>query len=141
MSQPVYLIDASIYIFRAYFAIPDEWHSPDGHSVNALYGYTQFLLKFLQQTKPDRIAAAYDESLGSCFRNDIYPDYKSSRALPDEELAFQLSACRGLTELLGIMSPASERYEADDIIATLATQAQQQGESVAIVGASGSGSW
>lgn len=131
--QPVYLIDASIYIFRAYFSIPDEWFSPEGYSVNALHGYTQFLLKFLQRTRPERLAAAYDESLGSCFRNDIYPGYKESRALPDEELAFQLEACKRLTELLGIVSPASERYEADDIIASLATQYSAKGFPISIV--------
>ncbi|ARN75897.1 5'-3' exonuclease [Oceanicoccus sagamiensis] len=132
-SQPIYLIDASIYIFRAYFSLPDEWHSPEGYSVNALNGYTQFILKFLQQVKPEQIAIAYDESLGSCFRNDIYPGYKASRVLPDEELAFQLAACKALTELMGIASFASERYEADDIIASLAHAAQQRGENVTIV--------
>lgn len=133
MSQPVFLIDASIYIFRAYFAIPDEWYSPKGDSVNALYGYTSFLLRFLQNSRPKAIAAAYDESLGSCFRNSIYPEYKSSRALPDDALALQLEACKGLTEIFGIASLASERYEADDIIATLATEAQGRGEAVCVV--------
>ncbi len=132
-SKPIYLIDASIYIFRAYFAMPDEWFSPEGYSVNALNGYTQFLLKFLQQVKPEQIAIAYDESLGTCFRNDIYPEYKASRVLPDEELAFQLEACKALTEIMGIPTFASERYEADDIIATLAQTAQQRGEGVTIV--------
>ncbi len=131
--QPVYLIDASIYIFRAYFSIPDEWFSPEGYSVNALYGYTHFLLKFLQKVKPSQLAVAYDESLGSCFRNEIYPGYKSSRELPDEELAYQLAACKRLTEVMGIASPASERYEADDIIATFACMARQKGHDIAIL--------
>jgi 5'-3' exonuclease len=133
LSQTVYLVDASIYIFRAYFSIPDEWHSPDGHSVNALYGYTQFLLKFLHGAQPEKIAVAYDESLGRCFRNDIYPTYKTSRALPDEALAFQLSACKQLTEIIGLSSHASERYEADDIIATFAGRARKRGDKVIIV--------
>ncbi|MFA7554369.1 MAG: 5'-3' exonuclease H3TH domain-containing protein [Spongiibacteraceae bacterium] len=133
MAPTVYLIDASIYIFRAYFSIPDEWHSSEGRSVNVLYGYTQFLLKFLQAARPEHLAIAYDESLGACFRNEIYPGYKASRALPDAELAFQLSACKQLTERMGIASLASERYEADDIIATLASTAQQQGLPLAVV--------
>lgn len=132
-NQPLYLIDASIYIFRAYFSIPDQWFSPDGYSVNALYGYTQFLISFLRRTQPQQLAAAFDESLGSCFRNDIYPDYKSSRALPDEALAFQLEACKGLTEFFGVAALASERYEADDIIATLAQRARNEGRSVCVV--------
>ena len=133
MTQPIYLIDASIYIFRAWFAVPDEWYSPEGDSVNALYGYVHFIFKFLQQTKPRCVAAAYDESLGSCFRNEIYAEYKSSRELPDAALAFQLAACKAFTETMGIVSPASVRYEADDIIASLAARVQQQGGSVSIV--------
>ncbi|WP_339339199.1 5'-3' exonuclease H3TH domain-containing protein [uncultured Oceanicoccus sp.] len=133
LTQPLYLVDASIYIFRAYFSMPDDWFSPEGYSVNALTGYTQFLFKFLQQVKPEKIAIAYDESLGSCFRNEIYPDYKASRVLPDEALAFQLQACKALTEIMGIPTFASQRFEADDIIATLAQSAQQRGESVTIV--------
>lgn len=132
-SSTVYLIDASIYIFRAYFGIPDEWFSPKGYSVNAVYGYAQFILKFIQQSRPKYLAVAYDESLGSCFRNDIYPGYKASRALPDDELAYQLNACKELTQLLGISSPASMRYEADDIIATLAVAAQSEDHGLSIV--------
>jgi 5'-3' exonuclease len=129
----LYLIDASIYIFRAYFAMPGNWHTSDGYAVNALYGFSRFLLGLLDQKRPVHIAAAFDESLGSCFRNDIYPDYKASRALPDEALAFQLYACQSLTELLGIKSFASPRYEADDIIATLAHRAQKLNQPVMIV--------
>lgn len=133
MTDSVYLVDASIYIFRAYFGIPDEWHDPDGRPVNALFGYTQFLLKFLTAARPQRLAVAYDESLGSCFRNEIYPAYKNSRVLPDEMLAYQLKACKGLTEILGIPSFASDRYEADDIIATLAHKAQGDGQNIVVV--------
>jgi 5'-3' exonuclease len=129
----VHLIDASIYIFRAYFAIPNEWFCPRGLPVNALYGYTRFILQFLQQTKTQQIAVAYDESLGTCFRNDIYPEYKSSRVLPDDDLANQLAACKAFTELMGLCSIASERYEADDIIATLGAAVQKRGHAVAIV--------
>lgn len=118
--QPVYLLDASIYIFRSYFAMPDVWHNQQGYSLNAVHGYTLFLIKLLSELNPARIAAAFDESLGQCFRNDIYSAYKSSRALPDESLAFQLTACKRVTELLGIQCYAHKRYEADDLIATLA---------------------
>lgn len=131
--RPVYLIDASIYIFRSYFAIPNQWYSEDGYELNAVYGYTQFILRLLETAKPTKIAAAYDESLGSCFRNEIFPAYKSSRELPDESLAFQLQACKNLTQLMGIASPASSRYEADDIIATLSRTAREQGDFIAIV--------
>ncbi|TLM77574.1 5'-3' exonuclease [Microbulbifer harenosus] len=113
-----YLIDASVYIFRYYFALPPNWVSRSGYSTEAVYGFSNFLLDVLSRD-PGHIACAFDESLGNCFRNDIYPDYKSSRALPDEALAYQLAACREMAEALGIASFASERFEADDILATL----------------------
>ncbi|MEM8498826.1 MAG: 5'-3' exonuclease H3TH domain-containing protein [Pseudomonadota bacterium] len=131
--QPVFLLDASIYIFRSYFAMPDAWQNNQGYSLNAVYGYTLFLIKLLTDLKPARIGAAFDESLGQCFRNDIYPDYKSSRALPDDSLAFQLKACKRVTELLGIRCYAHKRYEADDLIATLAKASRPSGRPVHIL--------
>lgn len=114
----IYLVDASVYIFRYYFALPPNWESRSGYSTEAVYGFSSFLLDLLAHN-PGHIACAFDESLGSCFRNEIYPDYKCSRALPDEALAYQLAACREMAEALGIASFASERFEADDILATL----------------------
>jgi 5'-3' exonuclease len=125
MSYTAYLLDASIYIFRAYFSLPDKWHSPEGYSLNAVYGYGRFLLAFLSRHQPRYMAAAFDESLGTCFRNDIYPYYKSSRAYPDADLIFQLEACKALTELLGVTVYASQCYEADDILASWCHQTSQ----------------
>ena len=113
-----YLVDASVYIFRYYFALPPNWESRSGYATEAVYGFSNFLLDLLARG-PRRVACAFDESLGSCFRNEFYPDYKCSRALPDEALAYQLAACREMAEALGIASFASERFEADDILATL----------------------
>ncbi|WP_299940607.1 5'-3' exonuclease H3TH domain-containing protein [uncultured Microbulbifer sp.] len=113
-----YLIDAPIYIFRYYFALPPHWHSRSGYATEAVYGFTNLLLDLLAR-RPHHIACAFDESLGNCFRNALYPDYKCSRAMPDVALAFQLTACREMAETLGITSFSSERYEADDILATL----------------------
>ncbi len=84
-SSPAYLIDASIYIFRAWFSLPDRWHTAEGRPLNAVYGYTRFLLEFLEAQRPLHCVAAFDESLGSCFRNDIYPQYKASRELPAQK--------------------------------------------------------
>ncbi len=134
MSAPALLVDASIYIFRAYFSLPERWHSPEGHPLNAVYGYTSFLVELLAQLPEGAVlAAAFDESLGSCFRNDLYPRYKASRELPDEALAFQLNACRAVTEALGIPCLGGERYEADDYIATLAAQSRAAGRPVTVV--------
>ncbi len=128
-----YLVDASIYIFRAWFSLPDQWHSAEGWPLNAVYGYTRFLLEFLDARTPAHCAAAFDESLGTCFRNKIYPAYKASRELPDESLAFQLRTCREITEILGIPCYGGERFEADDYLATLARRYRERDIPVTIM--------
>ncbi len=128
-----YLIDASIYIFRYYFSLPDNWWTADGKPTAAVYGYSTWLLKVIRQRRPVKVAACFDESLQMCFRNDIYPEYKSSRALPDELLAFQLEACKHITELMGIPVYASERFEADDLLATLAKRCRDKGIPVCVI--------
>ena len=116
--DPIYLVDASIYIFRAYFSIPDTFMTRDGESINAVYGYTNFLLDLLD-VKPAYISVAFDESLTTCYRNEIYPAYKANRDLPDENLEFQIQKCQEITRLLGFHHLSLVDYEADDIIGTL----------------------
>ena len=130
---PACLIDASIYIFRYYFSLPDNWFSDEGYPTAAVYGYTSFLINLLAHQRPTLAAACYDESLGSCFRNELYPDYKSSRALPDEALAFQLNACREVGELLGVASFGSDTYEADDLLGSLARVLRRSRRPIAII--------
>jgi len=119
MTAKLYLIDAPIYVFRGYFSIPDTFKDSGGEAVNAVYGYTQFLLDLLLQTRPSAVSVAFDESLTTCFRNDIYPEYKANRDLPDENLKYQLQCCQRITELLGLHQLCLKNYEADDIIGTL----------------------
>lgn len=130
--QPLYLVDASIYIFRAWFSMPDSITNENGESINALYGYLLFIAKLLKEIRAKElslnelyIAFAFDESLQSCFRNKIFEGYKASRGLPDENLAFQLRLCKSLTQTLGLTCFASKRYEADDLIGSLVTQHRQ----------------
>jgi len=130
---PAYLIDASIYIFRYYFSLPDNWFSEDDLPTAAVYGYTTFLLQLIEQRQPTTISACYDESLNTCFRNTLYPDYKSSRELPDPALAFQLSSCKKVGELMGIKSFASTLYEADDLLGTLAATLRTEPAPIAIL--------
>ena len=133
-SSRAWLIDASVYIFRAWFSLPDRWHSPGGMPLNAVVGYAGFLHEILEHTSPDaHLIAAFDESLGSCFRNEIYAGYKASRELPDEALAFQLQACRELSERAGLPCFGGPRYEADDYLATLARLAREQGLAVSVL--------
>jgi len=120
--RKLYLIDASIYVFRAWFSLPDSILDNDGNPVNAVYGYAYFLCQLLEKTNPSHIAAAFDKSLNSSFRNKIYPDYKANRDSAPDDLKYQFEVCRKLTEVLGIRSFSSKRYEADDLIGTLATR-------------------
>lgn len=118
MSAPIHLVDASIYVFRGYFSLPDTFRSRDGEAVNGVYGYTGFLLDLLD-TGPTHVSLAFDESLTTCYRNDIYPEYKANRELPDDNLKYQFEMCREITRLLGLHFLSLRRYEADDIIGTL----------------------
>ncbi len=129
----VYLIDASVYIFRGYFALPSSITDEQDRPVNAVHGFTDFLCGFLAGTQPRQLAVAFDESLTSSFRNELYPDYKANRDPAPEDLKYQFQVCRAMVEALGLVGLASDRYEADDIIATLATRAQAQGKPVVIL--------
>jgi len=131
----VYLIDASIYIFRAYFSLPATLTDSAGNPINALHGFAGFLAGFLEEAKPHYLAVAFDESLTTSFRNDIYPEYKANRASPPEDLTQQLGHCRTLVQALGLAGFSSGRYEADDLIGTLATRLRPRGFSSVIVSA------
>ncbi len=118
MTAPIYLVDASIYIFRAYFSMPDTFVARNGESVNAVYGYASFILDLLER-QPEYVSFAFDESLNTCYRNRIFPDYKANRDLPDANLEFQLKQCQEITRLCGLHHITLHDYEADDIIGTL----------------------
>lgn len=125
MSSPVYLVDASIYIFQAHFSPLQIW-SRRSEDRSAFVGFARFLLRFLQVTRAGKLAVAFDESLFSGFRHQLYPDYKSNRVLPDDNLALQLAACASLCRVLGIAAWGSRQYEADDIIGTLSACVQRE---------------
>ena len=131
----LYLVDASIYIFRAWFSIPSEVTGNQGQPVNAAYGFARFLTELLEQTNAKQIVVAFDESLTRSFRNEIYPPYKMNRELPPEELKSQFQICHRMSEALGLCCISSDRYEADDLIGTYATKAQQSNLPVTIVSA------
>lgn len=132
-STTVLLIDASVYVFRAWHALPDSIVDPDGQPVGAVYGFAGFLAGLLASQRPGHIAAAFDESLAGSFRNRIYPAYKANRDPAPEDLKRQFQLCRRLTRALGVAEFASKRYEADDLIATWTRRAQAAGRPVTIV--------
>lgn len=132
---PAVLIDASIYVFRAWHTIDPGMSDADGWPSNAVYGFTRFLLEFLRRQSPRHIAVAFDESLSGSFRNRIYPPYKANRDPAPEELKRQFEACKQLVRALGIACLADGEYEADDLIGSAHGVLRSQGQSVTIVSA------
>jgi len=125
----VYHVDASYFIFRAYYSMPPDMTDADGNATHALYGFARFLADMLENVGPQRIGVAFDHSLGSetSFRNGIFPAYKANREAPPADLERQFGLCREFCRHLGLAEFASCAYEADDIIGTLATRARAAG--------------
>ena len=111
-----HLVDGSLYVFRAWHSMPDEFTDTEGHPVNAVHGFTRFLCELLERTKPEHIAVAFDASLTTSFRNAIYPAYKANRELPPPDLEHQFVLCREITAALGLVTLIDHSYEADDLI-------------------------
>ncbi len=128
-----YLIDASVYVFRAYYSMPEDMVDGDGNPINALYGFCRFLGDFMEQVTPEYIGVLFDESLTTSFRTEIYPEYKANRDPAPDELKRQFQQCRRYVRALGVMEYASPQYEADDLIGTLVTHGRNQGRPSTIV--------
>jgi 5'-3' exonuclease len=131
----VYLVDASIYIFRAYYSLPDTLTNAEGEPINALHGFAGFLGNLLDEVRPEHLAVVFDESLTTSFRNGIYPPYKANRETPPSELKRQFVFCRALVDALGIAAFSSDRFEADDLIGTLAVRLREHDFAVVILSA------
>jgi DNA polymerase-1 len=131
--QPVYLVDASIYIFRAWFSISDEFANAKDEPTNAVYGFTGFLCSLLEQTKAEHIGIAFDESLTVSYRNEIYPAYKANRDPAPDELKRQFGWARAVAESMGLSCFGDNRYEADDLIGTLATHWRDRGHPLCVI--------
>ena len=127
----LYLIDGSSQMYRAYHAIRGLT-GPDGNSTNAVYGFVTMLRKLINDHQPQFIAASFDLA-GPTFRDDIVTDYKANRAPMPGDLAQQIPLVHAACEAMGVPILTSQRYEADDVIGTLATKAIAQGFEVAIV--------
>lgn len=130
----VYLIDASVFVFRAWYSHPVHMADPDNNAVNALYGFTRFLGDFLEQLRPQLVAVAFDEPRGGhCVRAAIYPSYKANREPPPPALAGQFERCRSVVRALGLSDCSDPRFEADDFIGTLAARVRAAGHAVTIL--------
>jgi len=130
---PVYLIDASVYIFRAWFSLPEGFTNIDGQPTNAAYGFCGFLCSLLEQTSAQHIAVAFDESLTTSYRNEIYPEYKANREPAPEDLKRQFQWARSIAEAMGLRCFTDPRYEADDLIGTLAQHWRARGHPICLV--------
>ncbi len=128
----LYLVDASVFVFRAYYSVPIEIADPDGNPVNALHGFARFLSDLIEKYAPVHMAVAFDQTLTRSFRNDIYPAYKANREPAPAELRRQFALCREFCRTLGVAEFASPGYEADDIIGTLAARARDADRPVTI---------
>jgi len=132
----VYLIDGSGYIFRAYHAIPPLSRKSDGLPVNAVQGFCSMLNKLLREmpddNRPTHLAVIFDKS-GKTFRNDIYSEYKANRPPAPEDLVPQFGLIKQAVRAFGVPSIELEGFEADDLIATYAVQAEKAGATVRIV--------
>ena len=127
----LYLIDGSSQMYRAFHAPVRTaeggfLRNAQGRPTNAVYIFVTMLRKLLADHKPEFIAASFDLP-GRTFRDDMVSDYKANRAPMPDELAEQIPMVHDACEALGVPILTSERFEADDVIGTLATKAQGAG--------------
>ncbi len=125
------LIDGFSIAFRAFYAVPLLTNTKGLHT-NAIYGFVNILNKILQEEKPTHVMVAFDAGK-TTFRNEIFTEYKGGRAETPSELSEQFPFIRELLEASGVSHYELPRFEADDIIGTLATTAEQAGFEVTIV--------
>ncbi len=127
----LYLIDGSSYIYRAYYAIR-HLSSPRGFPTNALYGFTQMLIKVLKDRAHDHVAVVFDAGRHT-FRNDLYPDYKANRMAMPDDLRPQIAPIKEMVRAFNIPALELAGFEADDIIGTIAFDCESKGVDVVVV--------
>ncbi|GAB2666606.1 DNA polymerase I [Nocardia goodfellowii] len=127
------LLDGHSVAYRAFFALPAEnFKTVTGQTTNAVYGFTAMLINLLRDEKPSHVAAAFDVSRKT-FRTEAYPEYKANRSQTPDEFRGQVELTKDVLAAMGIPVMAIDGFEADDLIATLTTQATAQGFRVLIV--------
>jgi DNA polymerase I len=127
------LLDGNSLAFRAFYALPAEnFKTRSGLTTNAVYGFTAMLINLLRDESPTHVAAAFDVSRET-FRSERYPEYKANRSTTPDEFRGQIDITKEVLAALGITVLAEPGFEADDLIATLATQAENEGYRVLVV--------
>ncbi|HEX7165952.1 MAG TPA: DNA polymerase I [Acidimicrobiales bacterium] len=128
----IMLVDGNSLAYRAFFALPTDLATASGQVTNAVYGFTSMLIYALNEQKPDALAVAFDRPEPT-FRHELVKDYKAGRAEAPDILRQQMGLIRQVVESLRVPILELAGYEADDILATLATQARDRGDDVIVV--------
>ncbi|MBV8160378.1 MAG: DNA polymerase I [Acidimicrobiia bacterium] len=128
----ILLLDGNSLAYRAFFALPTDLATASGQVTNAVFGFTSMLINLLKDHQPDGIGVAFDRAEPT-FRHALVPEYKAGRAEAPDILRQQLGLVRQVLEALKIPMVDAAGFEADDVIATLATQAKTSGDEVIVV--------
>jgi len=127
------LLDGHSLAYRAFFALPVEnFSTTTGQPTNAVYGFTAMLINILRDESPSHVAVAWDLS-GPTFRHESYAEYKANRSETPTDFRGQVSLIREVLEALAVPQVSAAGFEADDVIATLATQAEASGMEILVV--------
>ena len=126
------LIDGHSMAFRAFYALPaDNFITSTGQATNAVHGFTSMFLSLLEQEQPTHLAVAFDLP-GGTFRTEDYPEYKGTRDETPQPFIGQVELIEEVLRAMGVRTVTATGYEADDVLATLATTAQAEGMEVLI---------
>jgi DNA polymerase-1 len=137
MTPKIYLLDGHALAYRAYFALTaagtqaSRWITAQGEPTAGTYGFTSILLSLLEKDKPQYLAVAFDT--GRTFRDDLYPEYKATRAKMPEDLRPQIDRIREVVRAFRIPVLEAEGFEADDVLGTVARQAATEGTDTLIL--------
>ena len=129
----IFLVDASVYVFRAYHSMLPDMRDRDGNPVHAVFGFARFLGDLIERLRPAYLAVAFDERRAASYRNRIYPPYKANRERAPADLVAQFECCRELCRHLGVAMFVDPEYEADDLIGTLSCLMRAQGVRAAYI--------
>ncbi len=129
---PLLLLDGMSLAFRAYFALPADLATTDGRVTNALHGFVSMLVNLVRDHRPSGMAIAFDLP-GGTFRDELVEAYKAGRAETPAELYPQFEMIRAVADALAIPVVTADGYEADDVLATLATEARDRGHDAVVV--------
>ncbi|HEY3373823.1 MAG TPA: DNA polymerase I [Candidatus Aquicultor sp.] len=132
MKKKIILIDGNSLVYRAFFALPTTLTNSKGQVTNAAYGFTSMLIKLLKDEKPDVVIAAFDRAAPT-FRHEEFEEYKAHRAPAPNELISQFPVVKSILKALNIPIFEMDGFEADDILATLASRAEAEDDTVFVV--------